>query len=451
MSLLPAFIVRRISHRRNLVEIVDNISWLFIDKIIRMGVGLLIGVWMARHLGPEQFGLLNFVIALVGLFGAIASLGLQGVVVRDIVRSPDTSNITLGTAAILHLAGGLVAFLFALGTIAYLRPYDVLSRTLVAILGVSLLFKISEIAVYWFESIVRSKYIVLVKNSVFLVFAGINAYLILNKAPLVAFVGAMLVEAALVAVILIIIMNRYGKRLASFKVSIERAKTLIKDSWPLLLSSVVLMIQARVDQIMLGEMVGDSEVGYYSAALRIVEAAAVTSTILYSSFMPIMVKTKINSEKLFNERLAAFYKLNTLTAILITTPLVVFSPLIIQLLYGESYMPAAAVMMAMAARLFFTHMGMARNIYIINDNLLLFSAATMTAGTVINIILNLMLIPLYQGVGAAIATLISFAVTVFVVDLIYVKTRNNAKLMIESALTCMSLLRQLKKDRARDF
>ena len=90
MNLIPAFVHRRIAHRPNLVKIVDNIGWLFFDKILRMGVGLFVGVWIARYLGPEQFGLLSFAIAFVGLFGAIATLGLQGIVVRDIVRDPDS-------------------------------------------------------------------------------------------------------------------------------------------------------------------------------------------------------------------------------------------------------------------------------------------------------------------------------------------------------------------------
>jgi len=85
VKLIPAFINRRIAHRPNLVKIVDNISWLFFDKILRMGVGVLVGVWIARYLGPEQFGLLNFATAFTSLFGAIAALGLQGIVVRDIV------------------------------------------------------------------------------------------------------------------------------------------------------------------------------------------------------------------------------------------------------------------------------------------------------------------------------------------------------------------------------
>ncbi|NCC25319.1 MAG: flippase, partial [Deltaproteobacteria bacterium] len=170
MNITPPFIRRRIEHRPNLVKIVDNIGWLFFDKILRMGVGLFVGVWVARYLGPDQFGLLNFALAFTGLFGAIAALGLQGIVVRDIVRDPESAPVTLGTAAILQLVGGLVAYLLVLVIIAYLRPDDALSRSIVAILGSMLLLKASEIAVFWFESQVQSKYTVWVQNGAFLVF-----------------------------------------------------------------------------------------------------------------------------------------------------------------------------------------------------------------------------------------------------------------------------------------
>ena len=180
MTLIPAFIYRRIAHRPNLVRIVDNIGWLFFDKLLRMGVGLLVGVWVARYLGPEQFGLLNFALAFTGLFAAIATLGLPEIVVRDIVRDPENAQVTLGTAAVLQLIGGLVAYVLILVAIIYVRPNDVLLRSIVAILGAMMLLKASEIAVYWFESQVQSKYTVWVQNSVFLVFAAVKVLLILQ-------------------------------------------------------------------------------------------------------------------------------------------------------------------------------------------------------------------------------------------------------------------------------
>lgn len=125
-----------------------------------MDVGLLVGVWVARYLGPEQFGLLNFATAFSGLFGAIAVLGLQGIVVRDIVRDPECASLTLGTAAVLQLVGGLVTYLLILVAIANLLPDDALARSIVAILGSMMLLKANDIAVFWFESQVQSKYTV---------------------------------------------------------------------------------------------------------------------------------------------------------------------------------------------------------------------------------------------------------------------------------------------------
>ena len=161
--LLPAFIKRNRTTFRT-YKILDNIAWLFLDNILRMGVGLLIGVWVARYLGPEQFGQLNFAMAFVGIFGAVAGLGLNGIVVRDIVREPETANITLGTAFVLQASGGVFAVALIIGTMAWLRPDDTLTKTLVAIFGLGLIFKSTEVVKYWFESQVQSRYTVWIET-----------------------------------------------------------------------------------------------------------------------------------------------------------------------------------------------------------------------------------------------------------------------------------------------
>ena len=183
VRLLPTPIRRRIEHRPGLVKILDNIGWLFFDKILRMGIGLSVGVWVARYLGPEQFGLFNFALAFIGLFGAIATLGLQSIVVREIVRDLESARLTLGTAAILHLIAGLISFLLILVAITYLRPDDPLAHSIVAIVEAMLLFKASDIAVYWFESQVQSKYTVWVRYIGFLIFPIIKVVSTLKRRP----------------------------------------------------------------------------------------------------------------------------------------------------------------------------------------------------------------------------------------------------------------------------
>ena len=264
LKYLPSFIRSRIENRPGLLKILDNISWLFFDKILRMGVGLLVGVWLARYLGPEQFGLLNFAMAFVGLFGAVATLGLQGIMVRDIVRKPDTAPEILGTGFVLRIIGGFAAFLLVLAMISYLRPDDTLAKSIVAILGFTQILKASEVIKYWFESQVQSKFVVWVENGVFLVIAGVKVAMILSEAPIMAFVWAAFVEALLVTVLLLSVYGWKVAPVSSWKPNLSRSRKLLKDSWPLILSGIAVMVYMRIDQIMLGQMIGDEAVGIYS-------------------------------------------------------------------------------------------------------------------------------------------------------------------------------------------
>ena len=148
MRFLPAFIKNRIQHRPDLHKIFSNTGWLFCDKILRMGINLLLGIMLARYLGPEQFGLLSFTIAFVSLFSVIATFGLNEIVVRDLVNKPDETNTLLGTAFVIQLIGGLLAFLLAIGTISVTRPEDELAKVMVAILGFALVFKSADVVKY---------------------------------------------------------------------------------------------------------------------------------------------------------------------------------------------------------------------------------------------------------------------------------------------------------------
>ena len=63
-----------------------------LDKGLRLVLGLVIGIWMARALGPVKFGQFNYAFAFVALFSSIASLGLDGVLVRNLVNAPEAAN-----------------------------------------------------------------------------------------------------------------------------------------------------------------------------------------------------------------------------------------------------------------------------------------------------------------------------------------------------------------------
>jgi len=437
MNFIFNFIRLRISRRPNLFKIIENIGWLSFDQLLRMGVGFFIGVWIMRYLGPEQFGLLSFASAFVGLFGAFTALGLPSIVVRDIVNNPDYTTETLGTAAVLQLISGIATYLLILAAIAYLRPNDNITRTIVAILGSMVLFEASKVAVLWFESQVLSKYIAWVQCSVFLVFAVIKIILILQWASLIAFVWAMLAEMVVMAIILLGFMNKFGPLLMKLRFNSKRAKLLLKDSWPLLISAVSITIYMKIDQIMLGQMIGDEAVGVYSAALRISEVWYFIPILIVSSIFPAVLKAKKVSEEQYYARLQKLYDLMVVISVGVAVPITFLSTPIVTLLFGEAYLGAGTILAIHIWSMIFVSLGVASSKWILAENRQMLSLQRTGIGAIINIFLNFLLIPNFGGIGAALSTLAAQIVTCLLFDIIQAETRK----IFYMKLKAMNLLR----------
>ena len=432
LKFIPQSLQGYIAQHPQFSKILENIGWLFFDKILRMGLGLLIGVWIARYLGPEQFGSLSFAIAFTWLFGAISTLGLPEIVVRDLVRKPDTKLETLGTAAALLFLGGVLTYCLILITIFWIRPEDQLAKILVAILGSTMLFKASEIAVYWFESQVISKYTVWVQNGSFLIFAGIKVLLILNGTPLIAFAWITLGEALIASIMLSIMLGIHGPRLRQLCVSLARAKILLKDSWPLLLSSIAVVVYMKIDQIMLGQMVGDKAVGIYSAAVRISEVWYFIPTMIVASVFPAILKARNSSEEQYYKKLQHLFDLMLWLSIGIALPMTFLSESVIKILFGETYLDASSILSIHIWASVFVFLGVASSKWFIAENRQILSFQRTTIGALANVILNFLFIPQFQAVGAATATIISYAIATIISDLFQAETRFIFFMKIES-------------------
>jgi O-antigen/teichoic acid export membrane protein len=432
MNFISSFINRRIAHRPNLVKIIHNISWLFFDKIFRMGVGFFVGVWIVRYLGPEQFGLLSFATAFVGLFGAFSALGLQEIVVRDIVRNPDCAPETLGTAAILQLIGAVAAYLIVLVAIAYLRPDDAIARTIVAILGSMMLFKASEVVTYWFESQVLSKYIVWVNNSVFLMFVAIKVVMILQQAPLIAFVWATLAEALVLAVILLGVMSKFGLSLLNLRYNTVRAKILLKEAWPLALSSISIVAYMRLDQVMLAEMIDNEAVGVYSVAVRLVEVLYFLPIIVVMSVGPTIVKKFQIDRGTANLFVQDLYDILFVSSLLLAATLWISSDFLIKLLFGEPYREAVTILEVYAWNLIFVSMGVARGQWLIVNNLQRYSYIYISMALALNALGNFLLIPYWGALGAAYATVASTISATLIFPALFKETRLSSFMLMKS-------------------
>ena len=408
VEILPPFIRQKLEGRPYLQNVVSNTGWLFAEKMVRMGVGLFVGVWVARFLGPEQFGYLSFALAFVSLFSAIAGLGLDGVVVRDLVYDPSGKDEILGTAFILKFISGVFTFLTVLAAIRLLRPTDSLTFWLVGIIAGGMIFNAFDTIDFWFQSQVQSKYSVVAKSSAFLLISAVKVALILTKAPLIAFAGAGFAEIVIGSLGMVMTYRVSGRQIRCWRSSLPVAKRLLKDSWPLIFSSIAIMIYMRIDQVMIGEMVGSKEVGIYSVAVQLVEAWYFIPGIVVSSVFPSIVEAKEMGESVFYDRLQRLYNFMAFVAYVIVIPVTLVSGWVIKILYGAAYSKSGPMLAILIWSILFTNLGMARSTFLTTMNWTMIHFLTVGLGCAINVVLNFMLIPAYGGMGAVIASCVAY-------------------------------------------
>jgi polysaccharide transporter, PST family len=432
--LFPSFIRRKIAGRHNLQRILGNTAWLFFDKILRVAVALSVGVWVARYLGPERYGALNFAAAFVALFGALATLGLDGIVVRDIVRTPEKKYEILASAFVLKLGGGIIAFCVSLIAMRIMRPLDSQTQWLVGIIAAGMIFQAFDAIDLWFQLQLQSIYAVCAKNAASILIAISKVLLILNHASLIAFAWAGLTEIVIGAMGLFWAYRVTNQHLASWQLHLSTSKALLRESWPLILSSLAIMMYMRIDQIMLGQILGNKEVGLYSAALKFSEVWYFIPMVIVSSVMPNLTETIYASPELFYQRLKHLFTILIRIAYAIAIPMTLLSrPLLVQL-YGKEYAGAGAVLSIHIWASLFVFLGVGMSPWILNEGLTKYSLFQTVSGAMMNIVLNLLIIPSYGAIGASISTVISQGFSAFLSNLLLPKTRTIFKYQLKALL-----------------
>jgi O-antigen/teichoic acid export membrane protein len=413
---------------------------MFGEQILRIMAGLLVGIWVARYLGPEQFGVFSYAIAFVAIFSSIAKLGLDSIVVRDLVNEPHKRNIYLGTAFWLKFVGAFIT----LGVITIATIFTNNNHTTnryIFIIASGIVFQSFEVIDFYFQSKVLSKFVSLCKMTQLLISSLLKVYFVLTGADLFWFVVVSFVDQLSIAITLYIA-YKYQK-LDNFYCYFDKviAKNLLKNSWPLIFSGLVVMIYMRIDQIMIKEMLGIREVGIYSAAVRLGEAWYFIPMVITSSLFPAIVSAKKVSKELYYTRLQRLYTFMVWAAIAIALPVTFLSDWLVNLLYGEEYMGAGEVLMIQTWAGLFVFLGVASSSWLTSENFQRLAFYRTFAGAIINVVLNLFLIPIYGIIGAAVATLIAQVMAAFVFDYFTDQTRK----VFFMKLNTLNIVKILKK------
>jgi len=403
-------------------RIVSNIGWLTVDRIVRLGLGVLVTVAIARHLGPEDFGKLNYGMAMFALIGVCASLGLDQVVQRDLVKSSADRDRFLGTCLALKMIAGALGYLCLILIVRKTVP-DQTTRLTCLVIGLALLVNGSFTFDNWFQSQTQAKYTVYAQNTAFLTLTIFRIVLIFLGAGLLAFAWCFSAEQILGAILSLTLFLIVVRPVTKWRFDLSLARQWLANSWPLLLSGVAIIVYTRIDQIMLAHLADDRALGIYSAAVKVSEVSYFVPAILATSFFPSIIRTRELGTDAYNVRRQHYFDLSVVLAVAIALPTTVLAGPIIHLLYGNKYAEAVPILCALVWATLFVFTGGARQQYLIAEGHMKFSFAATLAAAVLNVVLNIFLIPRYQGFGAAIATLISYGLSAMFSSFFYKPTR----------------------------
>lgn len=411
---LPGIILEWIEGRHDLQKTIGNTGWLLFDRIFRIIIGLTIGAWIARHLGPAQFGELAYVISFIAFFQVIADLQADGFIVRDIAQERGEAAVILGTAFWLRLTFGLAAWLCAAGLMLILHPDDLHLFWLTAVIGGTMVFRSSETVDIWFQSQSQSKRTVVAKFVAYFFSNGIKVALLLLKAPLIVFAGIMCLECAATALGLAIAYRRFPTQ-GRWRATLSQAKLLLNLCWPFIACSFMTTVFLRIDQIMLKEMLGERELGIFAAALPISQALSVIPSTLIISLAPFVARKISQDEKLYEDALITIFRSFALMSILGASIIALASPWLIKLMYGSQYQYSAVILSSHVFVNVLIFQGIAQDLWVVNKTVRSVTLISTFAAAVIGIASNALLIRKFGSLGAVFSYMLAQGASVVII------------------------------------
>lgn len=425
--------LRRLGHTLGpgFQKIAKNMSWLLLERLVVMATALTVGIYTVRYLGAAQFGKLSYAYSFVNIFEGLAKLGLDSVVIRNLVQNAQPVEKILGATFTLKSCALLGAVGISIGSFLSFNS-DPTTNLLLIIIAFSLLFNSLDGIDFWFQSKVMSQKVAQVRIGQFLISSGLKLTFIYFQLSVIFFAGLYVLENAFKALGFLWTYSRAEQKILRWRWDKKVAGVLLRDAWPLILSSMMIILYMRVDQVMLGIISGDKAVGFYSAAIRFSEVWYFIPIIICSSVFPAVIKAKALSAEVYQRRLQYLYDFLIWVSLILALGVSLVAYPLIDFLLGADFRPAALILIVHVWALPFVFLGVARSQWLIAENLTQFTFATTSFGAVVNIALNLWLIPSYAGLGAALATLISYAIANYLSGALFQPTRLNFKQMTQA-------------------
>lgn len=411
-------------------KFIKNAGWIMFAQIYQMLLSLVIGVISARYLGPSNYGTINYAASYISFFSIICALGLEGVVVREIIDDKGKGGIVLGSSIVMRFVAGFFSMLAVCVLVYFVNPGD---RTLIIVTflqSLVLLFNAFHIIDTWYQAYLRSKVSTTIKCIAYTCMSAYRIYLLVAGKSVEWFAFATSLDALIIAVLFLIKYKKDGEYKLEFSIGIS--KNLFERSHHLIISMLMAVIYSQMDRVMIGKMIDQTHVGYYSAAVTICNMWLFIPQAIANSARPIIMDLKDKDEELYRRRIKQLNAVTFWIGLLFAVAITGFSNLIIVVLYGSEYTLARIPLILLIWSTVFSSMSYTRAIWMICENKQKYTKNILFVGLIVNLVLNTVGIQTIGMNGAAVATTITEFVCCFIAPLLFKETREYVGYIVES-------------------
>ena len=413
-------------------KVVKNAGWIIGGRIVHMLCAFVVSLLTARYLGPGNYGLINYATAYTTFFYSICTLGINSILVKALIDESENEGETLGTSLILQGIASIFSSLMIIGIVKIVDGEETLTVIVTALCTIGLIFRVFETIRYWFQANLLSKYSAITSTVAYILTSAYRLVLLIKGKSVTWFALATAIDYLVIAILLYVFYKKCrGPKLSCSKRQVSR---LIKMGVPFILAGLMVSIYGNSDKFMLKHMVDEAEVGYYSTAYSLCNTWVFILSAIIDSMYPVIMESHKNNYKKYEQQNRLMYAIVFYVSVAVSLLFVIFARPVVHILYGDAYMPSVVPLQVITWYVAFSYLGVARNAWIVSENLQKYITPIYAGAAITNVIINYLLIPVWGATGAAVASLITQISTVFFFPLLIKPMRKNTKLLAEALI-----------------
>ena len=393
-------------------QIATSSAVLLVENIVRLTAVAAVSFWIARQLGPEQFGILNAASALVAILMAVATMGLDTPVILRLTQTQQTGDV-LGAALVLRTISGLIVFALAIVLAYILENDDPVALSVTLVVSLSILLSPVSVFDYWFKAQTLPVRPASARIAGTLLAATAKVACLLLGFGVMALAWTVSFEGLMTSIGLVLAYLSMSPRAGVHRWLVDRQLifTLVRESWPYLLSTTAIILYMKIDVVMLGYLSTNTETGIYSLAQKLSEVLYVVPVVLIDSTYPALARRFLDSGKREGQHGQMLFDLAVGGSLLATLVALTLAGSIIEIVFGAGYGRSVDIFYLHAWSSVAIAMNSARYRWLAVVGLQRHAPTVTIVGLVANVALNLVLIPAMGAMGAAIATLVSYFIS----------------------------------------